>query len=62
MLAVSNPSTTVNVTVTANENSAITLSFDIIFIIFDPCINTNLVNETIPDMYTTVLNSNTTFF
>ena len=49
-------------TVTANENAAVNLTFEIIFIIFDPCINTTLVNETIPNMYTTVLNSTTTFF
>jgi hypothetical protein len=62
MLAVTNPSTDVTLTITANENSAITFSFIVTFIIIDPCIYTNLLNETIPDMYTTVLNPVITSF
>ena len=62
MLAVTNPSTDVTLTITANENSVITFSFIVTFIIIDPCIYTNLLNETIPDMYTTVLKPGITSF
>ena len=61
-MAVSNPTTSVTITIYAVEDPTIQVSFDIIFIIFDPYINTNLTNETIPNMYSTVLNSATTFF